>query len=325
MVRLAMTPGNARRGNCSLHPCKTVPMGLERWDDVQVFLELYRGGSLTAAAKALRFDVSTASRRLAKLETELDVALFDRTREGLTPTKAATRLLPAAEAMEQAALSFTGEAGVLEREVEGVVSVSAPPGVGESFLGPALPSLAARYPRLRFEVDSSTRLKDVGRREVDLALRTIRPMAGPVVMQLLSRERWVPMAAPALARQLGTVTDWQGLPWIGWGVELAQLHAAKWLAARVKGPPLLRTNSFALQVSALREGLGVALAPEPYAGVHALTPLEVSRRLKKDVAALPVDELWLVAHESMRQVPRVAATWDFLASHFTAAPRPRGA
>lgn len=295
-------------------------MALERWDDVQLFLELHRGESLTAAAQALGVDVSTASRRLAKLEAQLDVRLFDRTREGLAPTKAATQLLPAAEAMAQAAQSFSGEAGVLEREVEGVVSLSTPPGVGESFLGPALPALAARYPKLRFEVDSSIRLKDVGRREVDLALRTIRPASGPLKLQLLTRARWVPLATPALARQLGTVTDWGALPWIGWGFELSRLHAAKWLAARVKAPLLLRTNSFALQVASLREGLGVALVPEPYAAVHALAPLTIARRLKKDLAALPVDDLWLVAHESMRQSPRIAAAWDFLAAYFTGKP-----
>lgn len=295
-------------------------MPLEHWDDVQLFLELHRGESLTAAAKALGVDVSTASRRLAKLEAQLDVRLFDRTREGLAPTPAAAKLLPAAEAMAQAAQAFSGEAGVLEREVEGVVSLSTPPGVGESFLGPALPALAARFPKLRFEVDSSIRLKDVARREVDLALRTIRPASGPLKLQLLTRARWVPLATPALARQLGTVTDWDALPWIGWGFELSQLHAAKWLAARVKAPPVLRTNSFALQVTALREGLGVALVPEPYAAVHGLAPVAVARRFKKDLAALPVDDLWLVAHESMRQSPRVAAAWDFLAAWFTGAP-----
>ncbi|MBL8923355.1 MAG: LysR family transcriptional regulator [Myxococcaceae bacterium] len=291
-------------------------MALDDWDDVRLFLSLLEARSLTAGAKALGVDVSTASRRLARLEERLEVPLFHRTREGLAPTKAATRLLPAAQAMAQAAQTFTGEAGGLEREVEGVVSLSLPPGIGEAFIAPALPALSARYPRLRFEVDASTRLRDVGRREVDLALRTIRPTAGPLKVQRLTRAKWLPMAAPAVAARLGKVTDWASLRWVGWGFELAHLPVAAWLSARVKAALLLRTNAFGLQVAAVREGLGVALVPEPYAAVYGFDVLRVSRRLASDVAALPTDELWLVAHEGLREVPHVAATWDFLVASF---------
>jgi DNA-binding transcriptional LysR family regulator len=292
-------------------------MALDDWDDVRLFLSLLQSKSLTAAAKALGMDVSTASRRLAKLEARLEVKLFDRTREGLSPTRAAARLVPAAEAMAQAAQTFSGEAGGLEREVEGVVSLSLPPGIGEAFIAPSLPALSATYPRLRFEVDASTRMRDVGRREVDLALRTIRPTGGPLKLKLLTRATWLPMAAPAVAARLGVVNDWAALRWVGWGFELAHLPVATWLASRVKAPPLLRTNAFGLQVAAVREGLGVALVPEPYAQVYGFDVLRVARRLAKDVAALPTDELWLVAHEGLREVPHVAATWDFLSAHFT--------
>lgn len=296
--------------------CKTVLMALDDWDDVRLFLSLVEAKSLTAGAKALGVDLSTASRRLARLEERLEVTLFHRTREGLAPTKAASRLLPAAQAMAQAAQSFSGEAGGLEREVEGVVSLSLPPGIGEAFLAPSLPALSAKYPRLRFEVDASTRMRDVGHREVDLALRTVRPAGGPLKLKLLTRAKWLPMAAPAVAGRLGTVTDWASLRWVGWGFELAHLPVATWLASRVKAPPLLRTNAFGLQVAAVREGLGVALVPEPYARVYGFDVLRVSRRLAKDVAALPTDELWLVAHEGLREEPHVAATWDFLVSAF---------
>jgi DNA-binding transcriptional LysR family regulator len=281
---------------------------------VRLFLSLCRTRRLAATAHALGFDTSTASRRLARLEAQLGLPLFDRTREGLAPTAAALRLLAPAEDMERASQHFGGELPGLEREVEGVVRLSVPPGVAESFITPMLPELSRRHPGLRFELDASTRQADLTRREADLAVRTIRPSGGPLVRALLTKAPWVPMASPEVAAGLGVLSRWDEAPWVGWGFELRQLHAARWLEARVKEPPVLRTNSFGAQVSAVQRGLGVALVPAPYEAVHGLAPLRLSRRLAADARSLPVDELWLVAHEHLRRVPRVAAVWDFIAA-----------
>lgn len=286
------------------------------WDDVQLFLSLLRTRRLSSTGSALGFDTSTASRRLARLEQHLDLALFDRTREGLVPTAQALRLLPAAEEMERASHVFSRELDGLEREVEGTVRLSVPPGIAESFVAPMLTGLLARHPRLRFEVDSSVQQSDLTRREADLALRTIRPSGGPLVRQLLTRARWVPMGTPELVSTLGALQRWTDVRWITWAAGLERLHAARWLTERVRDTAVLRTNSFIMQVSAVQQGLGVALVPEPYAPVHRLEPLRLSRKLTQDAKSLPVDDLWLVTHEALRRVPRVAAAWEFIAGTF---------
>ena len=291
------------------------------WDDMQLFLSLVRTRRLAATGKALGCDTSTASRRLARLEGTLALSLFDRTREGLVPTAAALRLLPAAEEMERASHRFRHEIDGLEREVEGEVKLSVPPGVAESFVAPMLGPLSSRHPKLRFEVDASVRQADLTRREADLAIRTVRPSGGPLVRQLLTRAQWVPMATPELVAALGAVKRWSDLPWVGWGAGLGHLHAAQWLAQRVREVPVLRTNSFVMQVSVVQQGLGVALVPAPYAQVHRLEPLRLSRALAADAKSLPVDELWLVTHEALRKVPRVAAVWEFIAQAMSSSSR----
>ena len=285
---------------------------MDSWDDVRLFLALMRTRRLALAGAALGVDTSTASRRLAKLEATLAVTLFDRTREGLVPTAAARRLLAAAEDMERASHLFHREIDGLEREVEGVVRLSAPPGVAESFVVPAVVELRERHPRLSFEVDSSTRQADLTRREADLALRTLKPTGGPLVMQRLTRTPWVPLAAPSLVRTLTPLRTWNAVPWLGWAAPLHQLHAARWLGARVKETPVLRSNSFVVKVNAALAGLGALLAPAPYEQVYGLQRLPLSRALTRDVATAPSDDLWLVTHEALRRVPRVAAVWDLL-------------
>ncbi len=288
------------------------------WDDVKLFLSLLRTRRLAATARALGFDISTASRRLARLEARLKVSLFDRRREGISPTAAGLRLRSFAEEMERAAHGFSREVDGLEREVEGAVKLSVPPGVAESFIAPVLHELSRRHPRLRFEVDASTRQADLTRREADLAIRTVKPTGGPLVRQLLVRAKWVPLAAPELVASLGRLRSWDDVPWVGFGFELERLHVARWLQAHTTTAPLLRTNSFAMQVAAVQRGLGAAMMPEPYLNVHHLAPLQLSRGLAAQVKTAPVDPLWLVTHEALRRVPRVAAVWEFLVGAFGA-------
>src|SRR5687767_690624 len=90
-----------------------------RWDDVQLFLALYRERTLAAAARQVGLDPSTLSRRLAVLEHALGTRLFDRTRDGLAPSAGAERLLVAAEEMAQAHARFAQDASSFERAAEG--------------------------------------------------------------------------------------------------------------------------------------------------------------------------------------------------------------
>lgn len=298
-------------------PASTQAWEEMRWDDVRLFLALHRGGSLAAASARVGLDASTLSRRLVALEASLGARLFDRTREGLVPTEAAELLLAPAEEMEAAHGRFAREASGLERAAEGVVRLSVPPGLADSFLGPVLVRLRAEHPGIRLELDASVRVMDLTRREADLALRTIRPQSGELVMAKVGASRWTPMTAAAGAAARAPVKRWEDVAWIAWGAELAGIPPARWLARHLPGgDPVLRTNHIAAQVAAVRAGVGVALLPLSYARVEAIAPLRYARALAASVADLPVNETWLVGHKALRGVPRVAAVWALLLEEF---------
>lgn len=67
------------------------------WDDLRVFLAVFRSGSLRGAARMLRLNHATVNRRLKALETGFGSRLFDRTRDGFVPTQAGEDLLASAE------------------------------------------------------------------------------------------------------------------------------------------------------------------------------------------------------------------------------------
>src|SRR5262245_44519360 len=106
------------------------------WDQVRVFLAIARAGQLAGAAARLGLDVSTVSRRLDRLEGDLGVHLFDRTREGTVPTASAEAMLPAAEDMERSLAQFAAAVDAIETTAEGVVRMTAPPGVADAFIAP---------------------------------------------------------------------------------------------------------------------------------------------------------------------------------------------
>jgi DNA-binding transcriptional LysR family regulator len=180
-----------------------------------------------------------------------------------------------------------------------------------------------RYPNIRVELDASVRLLDLTRREADLALRTIRPQSGELVMTRVAASAWTPMASLAIAKSRPPVKHWEDLDWIAWSADLAAIPPARWLAKHVPGiDPVLQTSHMAAQVAAVREGVGVALLPLLYAGVEAVAPLRYAPSLAPSIAELPINETWLVGHQALRDVPRVAAVWGFLIEEFDRLEKP---
>ena len=286
------------------------------WDQIRVFLAIARAGQLAGAATRLGLDVSTVSRRLDRLEGELAVLLFDRTRDGTVATAAAEAMLPAAEDMERGLAMFAAAVDAVETVAEGVVRLTAPPGVADAFVAPLLARFHARFPRVVVELDASIGYADLTRRDADLALRAMRPRSGDLIATRLVQSRSIPLTSPEYARELGKVKRWSDARWIAWGADLMHLPSGRWIAEHAGGTLVLRTSHFASQIAAAEAGLGVTLATDPFRLVRRLVPVAHARALQASFDALPVEELWLVGHRALRTVPRIAALWDFLAEVF---------
>jgi len=180
-------------------------------------------------------------------------------------------------------------------------------------VAPLLQELLASHPALRITLSPGESVLDLTRREADLALRTVRPQSGDLVMTRLTSARWQVVASPALARRLGTLRDLAAAPWIGWGEGFANLHAARWLARHARGAePVVRSDSLRLHLAVAQAGVGVALVPEPSVRHFRLVPVKLAKSLRPAADELPVDELFLVTHRALREVPRVKVVWDLL-------------
>jgi len=94
---------------------------------------------------------------------------------------------------------------------------------------------------------------------------------------------------------------------------LSFIKPARWLSAHGKQASLLvRSDSLLLQLAMVKSNVGIALIPEPSVAHDGLVPVKVGAALRASTAEWPMDELFLVTHRALRDVPRVRVVWDLL-------------
>lgn len=288
--------------------------------NVDLLLALEATGSATQAAGVLKATTATVLRRLERLESELGVRFFDRHPNGLRPTPAFALVRPWAEQAQAAAVGLLRQLSQVEQRPAGVVRLACPPVVGSLFIVPALGSLRARFPELVVELVPATALVDLAQREADLALRTVKPTGGELVVQRLSTYRLGVFGAPHLRPLVRKPRRLADFPWVGWSSNMGAVPEAQWLShVAPDAQVVFRSNELGALLAAARAGLGaIAVADVVASRAGDLEPLKVA------TPPLPEGAMWMVAHQALRPVPRVAAVWDWVRGLLTTEATGRG-
>lgn len=119
---------------------------------IQYFTCLFEEGNVTRAARRLNVVQPALSMQLAKLEAELGQKLFERSRQGMTPTAAARILYCRAVPILQEISAAKQEMARLNGEISGQLSVGLITSVSQSVLSRTLSAMAVRYPRVEINV-----------------------------------------------------------------------------------------------------------------------------------------------------------------------------
>jgi DNA-binding transcriptional LysR family regulator len=247
-------------------------------------------------------------RRLGALEQSLGAALFDRTPGGLVPTPALALVMPWAEQAAGAIGSMRDELAGLERAPVGTVHLALLPGLPSFLVTRGLDAFLARHPGLAIEFAAASAVVDLTRREADLAIRSVRPTTGDLVVNRLATFSLRVMAAPTLARR--RKRRLAELPWVAFSEQLSATPESTWLREQVTDARVvLRSPDLQLLLSAAQAGIGALVVAEPLGRFAGLVPVTTSR-------PMPEGTLWLVAHRALRPVPRVAAVWDWVMDAF---------
>jgi DNA-binding transcriptional LysR family regulator len=168
---------------------------------MSVFVAIVDAGSFAAAAEQLDMSQPGVSRAIARLETRLDVRLFDRTTRAVSLTDEGRRfyeqITPLLSGLEQAASTASSSA----TSVRGRLRVNIDPFFSRLMLGPHLEAFLQKYPELTLELTTRDQLGDMVVDGFDLAVRFGEPRVSAMRARKLLETRILTVAAPAyLAR-----------------------------------------------------------------------------------------------------------------------------
>jgi DNA-binding transcriptional LysR family regulator len=286
------------------------------WDDLKVFLHAARGGSLGSAARRLRVDQSTISRRIAHLESTLGMALFERLPSGLRVNEAGERLLCHAERIESAVIAMREDVQCGGSRMAGRVRLATMEGIASLYLASRFSRLRQQYPNLTVELLTSPQTVSVNRREADLFLSFFMPTALGMVSERLGCFQLGLYGSRSYLERDGmpeNPADLARHSFVTYIDDLIQLNSVRWLDDVIKNPTVsFHSNSMIAQMNAAAGGLGLVLLPSfATDGRDDLVPV-LHDRLST------TRELWINVHNDLQFVPRIRAVSGFLKAMFKA-------
>ena len=284
------------------------------WEDLRYVLALRRAGSLGAAARALKCEASTASRRLAALEASLGVQLVVRTPEGMTLNAAGVSVADLAETIDRGVTELERTIGGEDSRPEGVVKLATTDTVA-SFLMAGLIPLRDEHPKIQVQLVVGNAGHDLLRKEADVAVRMYREQAPTLISRKIGEIGWSLYAARSLVDRTGCAVPIDtntllGLPVIRFGEGLAHSTAGQWLAANTRAEDVvLSGTSVASVINAVKAGLGVSLLP-------CFTAHEDTSLVRLTPTVLARVEAFLVIPPEHRETLRVRLVMDAIAALF---------
>jgi DNA-binding transcriptional LysR family regulator len=272
------------------------------WDDLRYFLQVARAGRLTVAARALGVDHATVSRRVAALEDAMKAKLFDRSPKGYALTEAGQRLLPTAEAVENAALHAAQEVSGRQHALSGAVRIGMPEGAASHLVTDAAVALCEAHPQLELQIVALPRSFSLSQREADFAVVVTPPESGRLrirkiadyTLRLYATESYLAGRTPRSVEEL------RGLRGVGYVQDLIFDKGLDYIAEIGAGlSPRLTSTSLLVQLELALAGGGACILPDFMARRHpSLVPvLPEETRL--------VRAYWLVLHENTAEIARI--------------------
>lgn len=266
-----------------------------------------RHESFTRAAAELSLTQSAVCRQIAALESQLGVALFERTRRGVKlsqPGQAYARQVAwrLAELERDALAVMAGEGS------GAVIELAVVPTFGTRWLLPRLPAFLRQHPGVQVHLHTRTRPFLFEGSGLDAAIYAGDGHWPGAHTQLILAETLVPVASPALlpggqpvgAHALAQLPLLQQTTrpyaWRRW-FEQAGVQTD----ADVQGP---RFEQFSMSIQAAVQGMGVALVPE----IFVSEELADGRLVRAGEAQLASELAYYLAVPERRAVPEAVRT-----------------
>ncbi|MGY4480576.1 LysR family transcriptional regulator [Bradyrhizobium sp. USDA 3364] len=240
-------------------------------DALNTFLVVHRRGGISNAAKALHRSQPAISRRIALLEQELGVPLFERIGGKTRLSDAGRVMVPYAERAVAAAKDAENAVRALSRDNSGPVALAVTGTLAGERLSKVLKRFARRHPdvTLTLRTATSAEVSDLIRRgEATIGLRYDRDRSRELDYEVLFAEPLQVVCAldhPLAGRRVGKLADlrderWIAFPEVPGRREITASHVfALFLTHGLGEVDWTPVDSLTAQKRLIEAGLGIAL------------------------------------------------------------------
>ena len=265
-------------------------------------------GTLSGAARALQVSHPTAFRRLNRLEQEMGVRFFDRSRVGYTATTAAEEVSGLVQRLRTDVLAV--ERRIVGRDLRpsGTLRITTTDTLLFGWLSLGLVEFRRAYPDIRLDLVVSNDAFSLSKREADVAVRPVHRPEESLVGRRLGTIAQAAYVAKTLVREAGNDEAMDSIDWIGPDDSMTYPQYDRWikqenLVERCR----IRVNTVYGMLSAARAGLGMSVLP-CYLGEND----DQLSRLGGTIPSMATD-LWILTHPDLRRTGRIRAFLDHVA------------
>ncbi|UWR07433.1 MULTISPECIES: LysR family transcriptional regulator [Ruegeria] len=284
------------------------------WNHIRAFLATAETGSLSAAARRLDQTQPTLSRQIAALESDLGVMLFERIGRSLQITTAGIELLEHTRTMGAAADRIALAASGQAQSIEGQVRITASDVMSAYILPDLLREIRAQAPKLRIDVIAANDIRDLMRREADIAIRHVRPDQPDLIAKLVQEADGHFYAATAYLNRAGrpkSLSDLSRHEFISFGDTAQMIAYFEPIGLRLTEENFrLGSQNGIVSWEFARQGFGIAPMSEPVG--DATSGME---RVLPDMEPLRFP-IWLTTHRELHTSRRIRLVFDLLADFF---------
>src|SRR3954463_15106611 len=224
------------------------------WDDLRIIAAVRDEGTHAGASARLRIDETTVGRRLARIQRDLGVPLFDAVDGQRRPTRSCEAVLAHVEAMAAHAAEI-GRVGESLAGPVGRLRIASTNTVAEEVLSPRASDFLRANSGLTLQFLTSSENVKFSRWEADLAIRLRKPDKGDFAISKLADIRLY-FIEPAAGTDVEPVV-------CAYPDELDQIPESQFLKARgLQARARCVTDNIGVIRTLIRDHLAVGVLPE---------------------------------------------------------------
>ena len=293
---------------------------MDRWTEIELFVQVAETGSLSRAAESLQLSNAAASRHLAALEMRLGARLVERNTRRLFLTDTGREFHSRARTILADLRDAEAAVNATALNPTGILRISASISFAMHHVAPLLRQYTERYPNVQVHLEAANRYMDIIDNNIDVAIRNreSEPDSNITIRRMAETRRLLAASPGYLARHgtprsLEDLRQHQMLIYTHANNPYELRFSRSGVQSTVTVRPLLESNDGQVLRAAALDGLGILVQP-----TYILYDDIVAGRLVPVLDDWELPRLTInLAYASRKHLSAKVRTFiDFMVDHF---------